>query len=107
MENTTDIHKAARLLRKTYHIDAAPAGSLQRMERQSDTKTARGAGAGPVLFTVREVADILRVGRGTAYAWIRDGHLPAVRWGQRGTRVRQQDLDRFLDENPLAAERAA
>ena len=33
------------------------------------------------LLTVAEVADELRVTRGTAYRWIRAGDLPAVRVG--------------------------
>ena len=48
------------------------------------------------LLTVAEVAQELRVTRGTAYRWIRTGRLPAVRIG--GTvRVSARQLFRVLE----------
>lgn len=48
-------------------------------------------------LTVSEVADRLRLNPQTVRNWIDRGDLPAVRVGQRRVRVRQSDLDRFLE----------
>lgn len=48
------------------------------------------------LLTAAEVADQLRVSTMTIYRLIRSGELPAVRVG-RNYRVRQRDLDAYLD----------
>lgn len=48
------------------------------------------------LLTADEVAEMLRVSTMTVYRLIRRGELPAVRVG-RSYRVRQQDLDGYLD----------
>jgi excisionase family DNA binding protein len=52
--------------------------------------------------TVREVAALLRVSRMTVYRLIRQGDLPAVRVG-RGYRIREEDVDRYLEERFTAA----
>ena len=49
----------------------------------------------PDLFTVTEVALILRVSRGTVSRWIADGVLSSVRLG-RHRRVSRSQLDDFL-----------
>jgi excisionase family DNA binding protein len=46
------------------------------------------------LYTTDEVAKLLRVSQRTVQVWIRDGTLPAVRYG-RLLRVRQADLATF------------
>lgn len=61
----------------------------------------------PQVFKVREVAKHLGVSPRTVYFWIDEGHLNAIRWGERGTRIREDALRAFLDANPLATERAA
>lgn len=48
------------------------------------------------LLTAAEVADQLRVSTMTIYRLIRSGELAAVRVG-RNYRVRQRDLDAYLD----------
>lgn len=51
------------------------------------------------LMTTREVADELQVHIETVRGWIRDGQLPAIRFGQRtGNRIRRSDLDKFLEQ---------
>jgi excisionase family DNA binding protein len=52
--------------------------------------------------TVPEVAALLRVSRMTVYRLIRQGDLPAVRVG-RGYRIREEDVDRYLQERFTAA----
>ncbi|ADZ70985.1 helix-turn-helix domain-containing protein [Polymorphum gilvum] len=45
--------------------------------------------------TVREVADLLKVGEATVRRWIRDGELRAIDLG-REWRIAASDLDAFL-----------
>jgi excisionase family DNA binding protein len=53
-------------------------------------------------LTVGEVAAILRVSTMTVYRLINAGQLPAVRIG-RSFRVREGELDRYLDERHTRA----
>ena len=46
------------------------------------------------LFTTQEVATLLRVSQRTVQDWIREGALPAMRYG-RLLRIRQADLAAF------------
>lgn len=55
------------------------------------------------LWTLEEVADRLRVPRGSIYAWRHKGKGPrAIRLG-RHLRVREADLQDFLERNSDAA----
>ena len=47
-------------------------------------------------YSVTEAAALLGVNRVSVWRWIRAGHLPVVRLGQRTTRIRRDDLDRVL-----------
>ena len=47
-------------------------------------------------MTVNEVAQVMRVSKMTVYRLIKQGELPAVRIG-RGYRVREDDVNRYLD----------
>jgi excisionase family DNA binding protein len=49
----------------------------------------------PDVYTVREVATHLRVGKMTVLRLIHDGHLPAYRIGQQ-FRIRRDDLAAYL-----------
>ena len=49
----------------------------------------------PLLLTVREVADAMRVSTMTVYRLIRSGALPAIRVGKH-FRIRRTDLDHYL-----------
>ncbi len=53
-------------------------------------------------MTVGEVAAVLRVSTMTVYRLINAGQLPAVRIG-RSFRVREGELDRYLDERHTRA----
>lgn len=48
------------------------------------------------VMTVAQVATYLQINKLTVYKYIREGRLPAVRLG-RAFRVRQEDVERFLD----------
>jgi excisionase family DNA binding protein len=48
-------------------------------------------------LTVSEVADLLRLNPQTVRQWIDKGKLPAVRLGERQVRIRQSDLEQFID----------
>lgn len=48
------------------------------------------------LYTVREVAKILRVRRGYVYELIAQGRLKAVRISERRTRIPESTLKEFL-----------
>jgi excisionase family DNA binding protein len=45
----------------------------------------------------RAVAEQLGVTRRTVYAWIQSGALPSFRLSRRARRIREEDLDRFLE----------
>jgi excisionase family DNA binding protein len=66
----------------------------------------------PLMLTVREVAQILRIGRNEAYAAVADGSLPSVRIG-RSIRIPRNSLGTLLgaardasrpDAGPASAE---
>jgi excisionase family DNA binding protein len=48
-------------------------------------------------LTVDEIAGTLKLNAQTVRNWIDRGELPAVRVGKRRVRVRQSDLDAFID----------
>jgi len=50
-------------------------------------------------LTVPEVAEYLRLPRTRAYELIAQGHIPAVRVGERSIRVSRRELEAFLSEN--------
>jgi excisionase family DNA binding protein len=49
------------------------------------------------LLTVSELAEVLHVAPGSIYHWLSQGRLPAVRFGKRCVRFRQDDIRAFLD----------
>lgn len=49
---------------------------LPTTERQKETETRK---SGPAFYTVREAAELLRIGASTLYRIIREGDFPAVR----------------------------
>ena len=57
------------------------------------------------LLTVAEVASGMRVSNMTVYRLIKSGELPAVRVGK-GYRIRESDLQRFLEERSVHVEGA-
>ena len=57
------------------------------------------------LLTVAEVAGAMRVSNMTVYRLIKGGELPAVRVGK-NYRIRQRDLEHFLDERSVHVEGA-
>ena len=54
-------------------------------------------------LTVDEIAELLKVNPQTVRNWIDRGELPAVRIGSRRVRVRQSDLDRFIEAGATSA----
>ena len=54
-------------------------------------------------LTVAEVAELLKVNPQTVRNWIDRGELPAVRVGSRRVRVRQSDLDAYIDAGATIA----
>jgi excisionase family DNA binding protein len=55
------------------------------------------------LLTVSEVAAAMRVSNMTVYRLIKGGELPAVRVGK-NYRLREADLERFLEERSVRTE---
>ncbi len=56
-------------------------------------------------YTLQEVADRLKVSYRSVYRWVHAGRLPAYRVGEREWRVRNADLERFLEERRSGGER--
>lgn len=57
------------------------------------------------LMTIKEVADFLRISTISAYSWVREGKLPAIRIGKEW-RVRSRDLDEWLEVRRIVAQPA-
>ena len=55
------------------------------------------------LFTVAEVAEVMRVSNMTVYRLIRSGELPALQVGK-GYRIFEADLERFLEGRAVHVE---
>jgi excisionase family DNA binding protein len=55
------------------------------------------------LFTVAEVAEVMRVSNMTVYRLIKSGELPAVRVGK-GYRIFEADLEGFLSSRSVQVE---
>lgn len=51
----------------------------------------------PLVFTVKEASDQLKISRSLLYEQIRAGKVKVIKIG-RGTRIRREELIRFLDE---------
>jgi len=51
-------------------------------------------------YTTKEVADKLEVTYGTAYAWIKEGILPAYKFS-REFRISVTDLDKFIKDKKV------
>lgn len=49
------------------------------------------------LWTVAEVAEYFQVSDRTVYRWLKARMLPVLRLGPGTTRIRQQDLDAFIE----------
>lgn len=50
----------------------------------------------PVVISVPELADILRVSRNTAYAMVRSGQIPSVRTGVQ-IRIPKKSIEKYLN----------
>ncbi len=59
------------------------------------------------LLTVDEVAEILRVSPSTVYRRIQAGELPAIKLGHRQVRVRQEDLDAYIEAHRITSTAAS
>lgn len=57
------------------------------------------AGAPPLLLTIEEATDLLRVSRSKVYEYLRSGALRSVVIGRRRL-VRSEDLRRFVEALP-------
>jgi len=56
------------------------------------------------LLRVREVAERLGVTTRTVHRYLADGKLPKVQLSERAVRIRETDLDRFVQERLLSTE---
>jgi excisionase family DNA binding protein len=71
----------------------------------------KGEGAGghsglaqaPDILTVRELGEILRIGRNQAYALVKSGRVECCRIGKGSIRVPKAALERFLRSQPESA----
>ena len=60
---------------------------------------------GDQLLTVGEVASLMRVSNMTVYRLIKAGQLGAIRVGK-NYRIRQSDMERYLDQRSINVEGA-
>jgi excisionase family DNA binding protein len=61
-----------------------------------------GPGRADEFFTVDEIATQFKVDQQTVRNWIDDGALNAIRIGPRRVRVRQSDLEAYIDPSSTA-----
>ena len=54
-------------------------------------------------YTAVEIAELLKISKSLAYRLIAKGDIPSIRFG-RTVRVRQEDLDGFIQENASTKE---
>ena len=59
------------------------------------------------LWTVAEVAEYFQVSDRTVYRWLKNELLPVIRLGPGTTRIRQQDLDAFVEAHLTTGSRRA
>ena len=52
------------------------------------------------LYKASEVADLLRLNKKTLYGWIRRGRAFAIRTPSGGIRIRREEVERLLGQNP-------
>lgn len=69
------------------------------MGNTNGVESGRGA---PLCISVEEAAELLGIGRSSAYEAARSGRLPVVRWG-RALRVVRAGLDALLADATRAA----
>jgi excisionase family DNA binding protein len=50
------------------------------------------------LFTVKELAELLKVSPLSLYHWISEGRLPVIRFSKRCVRFRECDVEKLLDD---------
>ena len=48
------------------------------------------------VFTVNELADLVRVSRHRVYGWISDGHVSVVKTTGGNLRIRKSEVDRIM-----------
>ena len=48
------------------------------------------------IFTVAEVAKIMKVSQKTVYRWIESGRLKVARFGRKTYRIFENDLNKFI-----------
>ena len=75
--------------------------ATKRSELSADPEIQEESLAQEHLMTIKEVADFLRISTISAYSWVRDGKLPAIRIGKEW-RVRTRDLDEWLEVRSTA-----
>lgn len=56
------------------------------------------------LYTIQSVAQWLTVTDKTVRRWITDGQLPSVRLGPRTLRVRESDVESFIEKRSIGGE---
>lgn len=57
-----------------------------------------------LFYTLKELADILGLKPKSMYNLVYTGRLPARKWGKRWI-VTKKDLEKFLEELPMAGDR--
>lgn len=49
------------------------------------------------MYTIQEIADIMKVRRNAISRWISQGDLPVIRINQRMVRIRKEEFEKFLE----------
>ena len=58
------------------------------------------------VYTLKEAADVLGVSYATVQKAVREGQIPAIRFGRNTIRIPKDALDRWLMEKATAATRS-
>ena len=65
---------------------------------------ARSYGLEDRLLTIEEVAEKLRVNQSTIFRLMKNGKLPYIKVSRRFTRIREKDLEHFLNKHTFSKE---
>ncbi len=100
------LHLFARLSCATYGQYTERSGSLQPLKNEPNIEGCTGYDTAErdEWLTLREMQNLLKIGRTKSWELVANGEIEAIRIG-RAVRVSRRGIEQFLKRNPYAARR--